>query len=53
MAAFSLISLLPQCSSPDWLTQAVPRRGAGAAVVDGRVVVGVGGGRVDALIVAI
>lgn len=53
VAAFSLIGLLPQRSSPDWLAQAVPRRGARAAVVDSCVVVGVGCGRVDALIVAI
>lgn len=52
VAALPLIGLLPQRSS-DWLPQAVARRGAGAAVVDSRVVIGVGGGGVDALVVSI
>lgn len=53
VAALPLIGLLPQRGSSDWLPQAVARRGAGAAVVDGGVVVGVGGGRVDALVVSV
>ncbi len=53
MAALSLIGLFSQRGSSDWLPQAVPRRGAGAAVVDRCVVVGVGGSGVHALIVSI
>lgn len=53
VAALPLIGLLPQRGSTHRLPQAVPRRGAGAAVVDGGVVVGVGGGGVDALVVAV
>lgn len=51
--ALPLIGLLPQPGSSDRLPQAVSRRGAGAAVVDRRVVVGVGGGGVDALVVSV
>jgi len=53
VAALSLIGLLPQRGSSHWFPQAVARRGAGAAVVDGGVVVGVGGGGVDALVVSV
>lgn len=53
MAALSLISLFPQRGPPQGLPEAVPGRGTGAAVVDGGVIVGVGGGRVDALVVSI
>lgn len=53
MAALSLIGLFPQRGSSDWLPQAVSRRGAGAAVVHCCVIVGVGGGGVDALVVSV
>lgn len=53
VAALSLIGLFPQGGSSHWLSQAVARRGAGAAVVDRRVVVGVGGGGVDALVISV
>lgn len=53
MTALPLIGLLSQRSSSDWLPEAVAGRGAGAAVVDRCVIVGVGGGGVDALVVSI
>lgn len=53
MAALSLISLFPQRGTPQGLPEAVPGRGTRAAVVDGGVIVGVGGGRVDALVVSV
>lgn len=53
MTALPLIGLLSQRSSSDWLPEAVAGRGAGAAVVDRCVIVGVGGGGVDALIVSV
>lgn len=53
VAALSLIRLLPQRGPPEGLPEAVPGRGTGAAVVDGGVIVGVGGGGVDALVISI
>jgi len=53
VVALSLIGLFPRSRAPDWLPQAVARRGAGAAVVARGVVVGVGGGGVDALVVSV
>lgn len=53
MAGLSLISLFPQRGPTQGLPEAVPGRGTGAAVVDGGVIVGVGGGRVDALVVSV
>lgn len=53
VAALSLIGLFPQRGAPQRLPEAVAGRGTGAAVVDGGVVVGVGGGRVDALVVSV
>lgn len=53
MTALPLIGLLSQRSSSNWLPEAVAGRGAGAAVVDRCVIVGVGGGGVDALVVSV
>lgn len=53
MAVLSLIGLFPHRGPSDGLPQAVPGRRPGAAVVDRRVVVGVGGGGVDALVVSV
>lgn len=53
MTALPLVGLLSQRSSSDWLPEAVAGRGAGAAVVDRCVIVGVGGGGVDALVVSV
>lgn len=54
VAALPLVGLLPQRGSASHrLPQAVPGGGARAAVVDGGVVVGVGGGGVDALVVPV
>lgn len=53
VAALPLIGLLAQRGPAHRLPQAVAGRRARAAVVDSGVVVGVGGGGIDALIVAV